>query len=148
MALISYAYGAFPAKLAAKEINWLTDDIRVSLVAVGYTPNQDTHDYWDDVSANELPTASGYTVGGIALAGKTVTYDTVLNKQALKANNVSWTFSASLSWRWAVIYDNTPALASAKPLLGYLDYGAVQTISGVVDITWNANGIFTMTVSP
>lgn len=141
MALLSYAYGALPLHMAGKKVDWLVDDIRVALVGVGYTPNQDTHDFWDDVVANELATASGYTAGGIALAGKTITYDAVLNRQAFKANNVSWTFSASLSWRYAVLYDRTPATDATRPLLAYLDYGAVQTTSGVVDITWSTDGV-------
>lgn len=148
MALLSYVYGNLPAKAMNKEVDWDTDDIRVALIAVAYTPNQDTHSYWSSVVANELPTASGYTAGGIALAGKTITYDTVLNKTAFKANNVSWTFSATLSWRWAVVYNRTPATDATRPLICYLDYGAVQSFTGVVDITWSADGVVTSTVTP
>lgn len=60
-------------KCLNKEVDWDTDDIRATLHTSTYAPNLDTHDYVDDLT-NELTTANGYTVGGVALGTKTLTY--------------------------------------------------------------------------
>lgn len=66
-------YRNAPAKFMNKEIDWDSDDIRVTLHTSTYTPNLDTDAYVGALT-NELATGSGYTVNGIALASKTITY--------------------------------------------------------------------------
>ena len=56
-----------------KEVDWNSDDIRLTLHTSSYTPNLDTHDYVDDLT-NELSTANGYTNGGLALTTEAITY--------------------------------------------------------------------------
>ena len=46
----SKLYGNFLAKALNKEVDWDSDTIKVALLTSAYTPNQDTHDYYDDVS--------------------------------------------------------------------------------------------------
>jgi hypothetical protein len=70
----SKLYGNFLKQALNKEIDWDSDTIKVALLSSSYTPNQDTHDYFDDVSTYEV-TGTGYTTGGITLASKTSTYD-------------------------------------------------------------------------
>lgn len=138
-------YTKFPAKLANKEIDWDTDTIKVALVTSSYTPNQDTHDYWDDVSANEA-SGTGYTAGGATLASKTITQDDATNKQTFDAADTSWTTS-TVTARYAVIYVATGSSATSA-LIGYVDFGSNQSSSaGTFQITWNASGIFTTTVA-
>lgn len=145
MALIAYPYGQAAARLMAKEVNWLTEDIRAALVGVGYTPNIDTDDYWNDVVANEVA-GTGYTAGGIALAGKTVAYDAALNQNQFKASNLTWSL-VTVSWRYAVIYNRTPGTDATRPLLGYVDYGTPQSIAaGTIQLNWGSNGVLTFTV--
>lgn len=55
------------------EVDWNSDDIRLTLHTSTYIPNLDTHDYVDDLT-NELSTADGYTAGGVALTTEAVTY--------------------------------------------------------------------------
>lgn len=143
--MASKAYGQFLAKALNKEIDWDTDDIRVSLHTATYVPNQDTHDYFDDVAATEV-TGTGYTAGGVALATKTLTYDAATNVIVLDAADVSWA-SSTITARYAVIYDNSGATAATKPLLGYVDFGADQSsTNGTFAVTWDATGIFRITV--
>lgn len=66
----------------------VSNDIRAALVAGTYTP-ADTHDFWNDVVANELATGGGYTANGLALASKAWAY--------VAANSWSVTWSASAS---------------------------------------------------
>ena len=144
--MASKIYGSFHAKALNKEINWTSDTIKVALVGSAYSPNQDTHDYLDDVIANEV-TGTGYTAGGQALASKTLTYDAANNVTVLDAADVTWA-SSTITARYAVIYDDAGATNSQKPLLGYVDFGSDQSsTSGNFTITWDATGIFRLTVA-
>jgi hypothetical protein len=68
-----------------------TDTIKVMLVTSSYTPNQDTHDFKDDVT-NEVAGA-GYAAGGATLANETVTADNTDNEGVVDADDVSWAAS-------------------------------------------------------
>lgn len=81
MALVQFvAYHALYTALLNKEIDINSDTIKATLHTNSYTPNKATHNYVDDLS-NELPTANGYTAGGVTLTGVSI---------ALTAAN-SWT---------------------------------------------------------
>jgi hypothetical protein len=131
---------------AARRVDWVTDTIKVALVTSTYTPNQDTHDFFDDIT-NELATATGYTAGGVTLGTKSTVYDSASNTTRMIAASASWTFSASKTMRYAIIYKDT-GVAGTSPLLGYVDFGSDQTTSGVFTINWDAtDGTLRMVVS-
>lgn len=136
-------YGSLITKAFNKEVDWDTDTIKVALVTSSYTPNQDTHDYWDDVSANEI-TGTGYTTGGATLATKTVGYTGGTNVTKFDADDVSWT-SSTLTARYAVVYLAT-GTGSTSPLIAYVDFATDQSSSsGTFTVTWSSSGIFTTT---
>jgi len=136
-------YGSLITKAFNKEVDFDTDTIKVALVSSSYTPNQDTHDYWDDVSSNEV-SGTGYTAGGATLASKTVTYDSATNVTKFDAADVSWT-SSTITARYAVVYLDT-GTASTSPLIAYVDFGSDQSSSsGTFQIVWDSAGIFTTT---
>jgi hypothetical protein len=144
--MASKIYGSFFGKALNKEIDYDSDTIKVMLVSSSYSPNQDTHDYLDDVVANEV-SGTGYTAGGAALASKTLTYDSASNVTILDAADVTWA-SSTITARYAVIYDDSGATNSQKALLGYVDFGSDQSsTSGNFTITWDATGIFRLTVA-
>lgn len=144
--MASKMYGAFVMKALAKEVNWSSDTIKVALVSSSYTPNQDSHDYWDDVVANEI-TGSGYTSGGSTLTSKTITYDSGTNVVTLDAADVVWA-NASVTARYAVLYDDSGATNSQKVLIGYLDFGSDQSSTNAAfTVTWDATGIARFTVA-
>ena len=87
----SKLYGNFLVKALNKEVDWDTDTIKVALTTSSYTPNQDTHDYFNDVT-NEV-TGTGYTAGGNTLASKTITYDDANNVIILDAADSTWASS-------------------------------------------------------
>jgi hypothetical protein len=137
-------YGSLIAKAFNKEVDFDSDTIKVALLTSSYTPNQDSHDYWDDVSSFEV-SGTGYTAGGNTLASKTVGYTSGTNVTKFDAADVSWT-SSTITARYAVLYDDTPATAATKPLIGYVDFGSDQSSSsGTFSIVWDAAGIFTTT---
>lgn len=144
MATISL-YGAFPLSLANKEVDWDTDEIKVALLSSAYVPAQDTHAYYSEVVANEI-TGTAYTAGGVALTAKTSVYTAATNVRAFDAADVDWA-NSTITARYGVIYNNTPATNITKPLIAYVDFAADRTSSaGLFRIAWHANGIFTVTV--
>jgi hypothetical protein len=139
-------FGNFLKAALNKEIDWDSDTIYTALVTSSYTPDQDAHAYWSDVVANET-SGTGYTANGTALASKTIVYTGASNKITLDAADVTWSAS-TITARYAVIYDRTPGSDATRALLGYVDFGSNQSSSsGNFTITWNASGIFEITVS-
>ena len=142
----SKLYGQFLSQALNKEIDWDTDTIKVALLTNAYTPDQDVHNYLDDVVANEV-SGTGYTAGGNTLANKTNSYNSGTNVITLDADDTTWS-SSTITARYAVIYDATPATNATKPLIGYVDFGSDQSSSnGNFTITWDATGIVRVTVA-
>ena len=118
-----------------------TDTIKVALVTSSYTPDQDAHDFFDDVT-NEV-SGTGYTSGGASLANKAVTADNTDNEGVFDADDTSWTTS-TITARGAVIYKST-GTPSTSPLIAYIDFGSDKASSaGTFQITWNAEGILNL----
>ena len=142
----SKLYGNFLKQALNKEVDWDSDTIKVALLSSSYTPNQDTHDYFDDVSTYEV-TGTGYTTGGATLGSKTSTYDGTNNVIVLDAADVTWS-SSTITARYAVVYDDSGASAAAKALIGYVDFGSDQSsTNGNFTITWDSTGIVRITVA-
>ena len=139
-------YGQFIVKALNKEVDWDSDTFKVALLTSSYTPNQDTHAYYSDVSTNQV-TGTGYTAGGATLSNKSIAYDNSTNTIKLDADDVTWA-SSTITARYAVVYDDTPATAATKPVLGYLDFGSDQSsVSGNFTITWDSAGIARVVVA-
>lgn len=85
---IANAFGSTSAG-NAPNIDYLSDTIKVGLVTSAYSPNQATHDFWNDVVANEI-SGTGYTAGGATLASKTLT--------VTAANSFAPTWAASTAY--------------------------------------------------
>lgn len=121
---------------AARRVDWTTDTIKVLLTTATYTPDQDAHNFHDDIT-NEIANGDGYTTGGVTLGTKSLTYDTASNTVRLDAADASWTLTASRTMRYAVIYSDT-GVSGTSPLMGYVDFGSDQTSSGTFTIQWDA----------
>jgi len=125
---------------AADRVDWVNDTIKIALITNAVAPNQDTHDYWNDLSANEIAAGSGYTAGGATLASKTLTYDAATNEVRLDCADPSWPFTASKTFRYAVVYKDTGSAATSS-ILGTGDFGADETTSNTFTITVDATGL-------
>lgn len=141
----SKLYGNFLLKALNKEVDFDSDTIKVALLSSSYTPDQDAHDYFNDVSSFEV-TGTGYTSGGNTLGSKTATYDSATNVIVLDAADTTWS-SSTITARYAVIYDST-GTSSTSALIGYVDFGSDQSsTNGNFTITWDATGIVRITVA-
>jgi len=146
MAVTAKWYGNALLKALNKEIDWDSDTIKVMLCTNLYEPDQDTHIYKSSVD-NEVANGSGYTTGGETLANKAIDYDGPTNVIKLDGGDVTWS-AASITARYAIIYDDTPATDAIKPLLAYVDFGAdVTSTNGDFKITWDEDGILTITAA-
>ena len=141
--MASVIYNSFKANIASGVIDLDTDTIKVMLVTSGYTPNQDTDTTRANIT-NEV-VGTGYTAGGSALTGTSVTQDNTGNQGVFDANDLTWT-TATITARGAVLYKSLGGLASADPLIKYEDFGSDKTSTGAdFSIQWNAQGILLFT---
>jgi hypothetical protein len=114
---------------------------KLALVTDAYTPNRDTHDFWDDVSASELASGNGYTTGGVTLANVAVTYDAASDQVRVDCDDPSWTFTASKTWRYGVWYVDTAGASSTDPLIALLTWDSNQTVSTAYTLTIDSAGL-------
>ena len=143
MAVSAKIYGLFYTSLANKEMNLSSDTLKCLLCTASYTPNQDTHRYKADLT-NEV-TGTGYTAGGVALTGVTLSYDTASNTFKLDSNDPAWA-SSTITARYAVFYDDTPA--TNKPLISYVDLdGNISSTNSTFTVQLDANGIINLTAA-
>lgn len=125
---IGKLYGRVFLSAFNKEIDLDSDTLKLMLCTSTYVPAQDTHRYKSDVT-NEI-VGTGYTAGGVALTSVTVTYDAATNTMKLDAADPSWPSGSTFTFRYAVLYDSTPATDATRPLIGYIDYETDQSVAG------------------
>ena len=147
MAVVAKMYGNCPANAfsgALSNLGAIGTDIKVMLLTDGYNPDQQDDAVIGDVSTHEVD-GTNYDAGGKSLTNKSLTHDT--NVTTFTADEVAWD-NSTMSVKYAVLYDNTPAAAGDKTLISYVDFGEnVSSFDGTFKIVWNAGGIFTVTVA-
>jgi hypothetical protein len=117
-------YGNGLLNLAKGNIDLDTDTFKIMLTTSAYTPDQDAHDFRNDVT-NEV-TGTGYTAGGVTLTGVSVTYDSASNQVRISWSDPTWP-SSTITARTAVIYKSRGGASSADELLAYVTEAADVT---------------------
>lgn len=102
-----------------------TDTFKLMLTTVTYVPNQDTHDFRDDLT-NEI-TGTLYTAGGVAVTVSR-TYDAASNEIRVAVQDAVWGPGATITFRNAHLYKVLGGAASADPLIAYIAYGSDQSV--------------------
>jgi hypothetical protein len=123
----------------------VSTDIKIMLVTSAYTP-ADAHDYYNDVSANEV-SGTGYTAGGNVCATPAVTRATSTTTFDV-ADPATWTQDAAgfSNARRAIIYQDTGTDTTSKLIAYSDDFGADRgNVSGDFSIQIDAAGVFTAT---
>jgi hypothetical protein len=121
-------YGDFLVSLSKGYHDLSTDSIKGMLCTSSYSPNQDTHDFKDDVT-NEV-SGDGYDAGGKALSGVSVTYNSTDNQMEMAANDLEWAASTITDARYLVLYnDSTGVSNETKRLIGYVNFEANKSSS-------------------
>ena len=116
-------------ELANARIDFLTDSFQIILMNSTFIFDKDTHHGYADVSASELANGNGYTTLGITMTGVTVFEDDVNDFTEVEWNNVTWTAAGGDMGPTvgAIIYDDTATAPQADTIIGFIDFGGVQT---------------------
>jgi hypothetical protein len=113
---------------------------KIALISDSATPNFDTMDFWDDLSANEV-TGTNWAAGGVALTGTDITLSAGV--ATFDATDVS-VVSTTLSNAMASVLKFTVGSAATDQLVCLHDFvTAVSTSNGTFQIQWNASGLVT-----
>jgi hypothetical protein len=117
--------------------SWEAEDNNIALVSDSATPNFDTMDFWNDLSANEV-TGTNWAAGGVALTGTELTISSgTLVHDATDVSVASTTITSAMC---SVFYRTTGNSATAE-LLDLHDFvTAVSTSTGTFGIQWHATG--------
>lgn len=140
--MASVVYNSFKRDIQNGSIDLDSDVIKLMLVTSDYVPNQDTHTKRNDVTDEVVGT--GYTSGGVALAGKSVDQNNTNNTGVFSADDVVFT-SSTITARGAVLYKSRGGASSADELIAYIDFGAdISSAAGDFTILFDASGILTL----
>lgn len=141
--MASFVYHSGKEKIMDGTILLESHTIKAVLLTSSHTPDQANHDEYADISANEASSSgTGYTAGGVALSGLTVTRaGAIVTLDATDYTFASLTTGAA--FRYVALYDDTVA---GDPLICLCDPGSLQTPDGnAVVLQWNASGLVTLT---
>lgn len=98
--------------------------IKGMLLTGAYTPNKDTDEFRDEVTAHEVAGggATGYTAGGEVITA-TVTHDTANDRVVVTFESPVWDPSNIVDARWLYVYEST-GVAADDPWITSVDHGA------------------------
>lgn len=121
------------------DLDEAADDIKVAITTNTYAPNQDTHDFFDDIT-NEV-TGTNYTAGGTAIASQLLTRST--GTVTFDGNDVVWTQSGAgfTNGRKFVVYRNSGAAATSRLFSVVTADQDVGNVAGDLTLAWHTNGI-------
>ena len=101
-----------------------TDTIKAALFSEDASFDFDTTAY---AATNEIANGDGYTTGGATLTLSSGYPQLVSDKAAVRFEDQVWTFTASRSVRWALIYNSSK---SNRAILS-IDFGNTRNVNGV-----------------
>lgn len=132
------------AKRFADGSNAVGDTYKVKLLTAATFDA--THTTLAATGGTEATTTTGYTAGGATLASVAVTTETT-NDAKFDAADVTWTATGgAITASYAILYNDTDA---NDPPVAFINFDGSQSAGDGTDfkIIWNANGIFTFTVT-
>lgn len=115
--------------VAQKVHNFATDSLKIMLTATAPVAT-------NSIKANisDIAPGNGYTAGGIVVPVVSCIQTGGITKLILSNVTITASGGPLPSWRYLVLYNDTPT-SPAKPLLGWYDYGAAQVLVATESIT-------------
>lgn len=133
--------------LSGSPVDFDTDTIKVVVLINTFVPDttdSSAQEHFDDISSDEVNTATAYTgpitltTTSIAVSGAVVTWDA--DDISIAADVAGFT-----DGRYIAIYKDTGTPATS-PIIAIGDLGADQSLqTGSLDLTWAATGLITWT---
>ena len=134
MAITVTAYDSFEFEKNRGNVDFQNHTIRASLHLAAYTFSAG-HTAYADLT-NEVATGGGYTLGGLALTGLTITIASNIIKID-SDDNINWGEDTTITADEMVIRD-----ATTDVLLVHIDFGATKTsTSGPFEYILHADGL-------
>lgn len=122
----------------------ISGTLKAAILTNSYTPNQNTDEFFDDVSTYEV-SGTGYTAGGNACASPTWTLDGSGNITFDASDPSTWSQNASgfSDGRRVVFYYDT-GTDSTSQLVAYSDAAGADfgNVSGDFSVSLNASGLY------
>ena len=133
-------YGNGLLNLLDGDVTWGTDDVYLALAATAYALNIDTHDFWNDVVANEI-TGTNWPAGGVQADGEALSLVTANNDVEFDITDES-TASVTLSdGKDLIVYSRTNASDATRELIGYGEFDtALAPAGGTLDLDFATTG--------
>lgn len=105
---------------------------------------------WAASSPFEIAVVNGYALGGSAMTTTVPTCTSTVT--GVKASPTTFTTTGTLAATYAIpqalINTGSPtSVTTTNPLLSYHGLGSQSVTNGTLTLTWNAAGLFTMTVA-
>lgn len=139
-----YTTNVFTTLNGTGAVDYDTGTFKLILVTSSYTPSQDTHNFRDDIGANEASGGSGYPAGGFTLSG--IGFTQATNTLNLDWSDISQAITGGpLAFRYGVFAKILGGASSLDPLVGYVDFGAQSVTDATLNIT--LTNPFTVTCS-
>lgn len=142
-------YDTFRMKQASGDgaVDLTAVTVKAMVVTGSYSPDQDAHDFADDLGANEV-SGSNYTAGGNALANFTASVNATSGLVTVDCDDpTAWSQHASgfSNGRRVIIYVDRGGASSADELIAYSDdFGADKgNVDGDFTVQINSSGLFT-----
>lgn len=152
MAVAFHVYYEAGVYVRTGVVSLIDSNIKLALLSKDYTPDLDVHEVWADLTDGEVtPThcevadGDGYTAGGLALTGLSV---------SRTEDSISWdaanaTFaSLTKTFKYGVIYLDATVGAVVKPLIAVIDFDDSAVTAEVTAtaqdfiVTWNDDGMW------
>lgn len=121
MTVTAHWYGLALGHIANKEIDLDSDTFKCALVTSSYTPDMDADEFWSTPQADEA-SGTNYSAGGTTLTTVSLVYDPATNRMQWEADDAVWA-NATVTARYAVVYDSTPGTAGTDFLICYTNFG-------------------------
>lgn len=107
---IAHFYNQFWVSLYSKQINIVSDTLKMVLLTSSYIPNKGTHRYYSDLT-NELSTAGGYTNGGQTISSMAIAVSNTNDVQTITVNGSPTGGTSTLTFT-----DNAGTSANTNPI--------------------------------
>lgn len=137
-------FNSFRKYIADGTIDLDSDTIKAALLLDTYTVNP-AHTILSDVSSHEAGAGSGYSSGGVALTGKSVTYTGTTGK--FTSDPPLW-LALTKTFRFLLVYAAVTRNSIVNPLIEIIliDNTPQNIIVSAADysIQWSANGILSI----
>lgn len=142
MAVSTKVYGHLGAHLAAGDLDWAADTIKLALTTSAYAVSQGGDEFFSSVT-NEIAAGGGYVAGGFTLTGAALSYDAGTREERFDADDLSVAALTPASpFRYGVVYKDT-GVPGTSILIAYLNFGADQDPAGLpFAIQWPTTGVW------